>query len=228
MKKTLMTILVVCMLFSNAFAEENSTSPILFRNIPWGSSMQTVLRSFDGLSFSEPRDDYAGTVNHYIYENSDIRYTDYVCTKVYARQLNGMMVAGYELSNLYLYFAYTPDETRTLPKDENHTAFTMGEYKIVPKDLSFVMNDLMQKLSRLYGEPVDHKTTGWSITHDIYVWRGADGTVVSLIGENYSSGSTYIYIRYSFDGANEYYQNAMDALAYEEMLNTDTDDVSGL
>ena len=83
-------------------------------------------------------------------------------------------------------------------------------------------------MTKTYGEPAGHRTTGRSITYDIYYWEGEEGTIVSLVGESYSSGSNEVYIRYSFYGADDLYQKAMDSLVYEELLKTDTEDTSGL
>lgn len=229
MKKIVSLFMFALILLSTScFAETADTQTILFRDIEWGSSMPTVFSALSEVSFSKPSDDYAGNIEYYIFEDGDIEFSDYVCAKVHSRSLNEMNVAGYELSNITLHFAYTPDDTGLLPKDEEHTALVLGEYTIKPKDLDFVMNDLLQKLTKVYGEPFDHRTNGFTITHEIYAWAGADDTIVSLIGESYSSGSTNIYIRYSFYGADDYYQQAMDALVLEELMKTDTNDVTGL
>lgn len=233
MKKTVCMVLsiVLCLLTCTVYAEQTQESaPILFRNIPWGSNLPTALAALDGISFSDPNTDYACTVDYYILEDGDIKYTDHVCAKIYARSrsISDMKVAGYELSGMNLLFAFTTDDSGMLPKDEEHTALAYADYEIKPKDLQFVMNDLLGKLTKTYGEPAGHRTTGRSITYDIYYWTGADGTIVSLVGKDYQSGSTEVSIRYSFYGAEDLFQKAMDALVYEEMLKTDTEDTSGL
>ena len=231
MKKTVCLILsvILCLLTCAVYAEQaQEPAPILFRNVPWGSNMPDTYAILEGFTFSSPNQDYAGDVDDNVLEDGEIRFKDYVSAKVYARSLKDVKVAGYELSGLNLHFAYTTDESGLLPKDEEHTALVFASYTINPKDLEFVMNDLVGKLTKTYGEPSGHRTTGRSITYDIYYWLGGEGTIVSLVGESYSSGSTNVYIRYSFYGADDLYQKAIDALVYEEMLKTDTEDTSGL
>lgn len=228
---SLLLFLCVCFSLTTVCAESvNEPSPILFRGIPWGTNLPTAEAALEGISWSNPSVDYAGDVEHNVLEDGSIKFTDYVSAKVYAHSssLKGMKVAGYELSGINMHFAYTTDETGVLPKDVEHTALVFAEYEIKPKDIEFVMNDLSSKLTKTYGDPSGHRTTGRSITYDIYYWKGLNDTIVSLVGQSYSSGSSEITIRYSFFGADELYQKAMDALAYEEMLNTDTEDTSGL
>lgn len=233
MKKTvsIFVAIVFGLLSFGTYAEQSQEpAPILFRGIPWGANIPTALASLDGISFSDPSTDYACTVDYYMLEDGEIKYTDHVCAKMYARSrsISDMKVAGYELNGLNLLFAFTPDDSGMLPKDEEHTALAYADYEIKPKDLQFVMNDLLGKLTKTYGEPAGHQTKGSSIAYDIYYWTGTDGTIVSLVGKDYKSGSTEVSIRYSFYGAEDYFQKAMDALVYEELLKTDTEDTSGL
>lgn len=230
MKKIVSLVILACLLLSTTcIAEsEEESQPILFRDIEWGANMPTVYAAMSEVTFSKPMNSSAGNVEYYILEDGEVKFLDDVCANVYSYSTKGMSVAGYELSTINLKFAYTPDETGILPKDEEHTAFTLGEYIIDPKDLKFVMSDLLQKLSSVYGEPFEHRTSDIVISREIYAWSGADGTLVSLIGEEYSSGTTKVHIRYSFRGADDYYQQAIDALILEESKNTDTSDVSGL
>ena len=215
-------------LFSYTSLAEEPKSLILFRDIPWTSNMPSVFSALEGISFSTPRQDYAGDVAYNLLEGGSIKFDDYVTAEVYATKLNGLKVAGYELSGLSLSFAYTADESGLLSKDEEHTAFVYAKYEIKPKDIDFVMSDLFNKLTKTYGDAAGHRTTGSIIAYEIYYWIGDDDTIVSLVGGKYSSGSDEVTIRYSFYGADDLYQQAMDALAYEELLNADENDTSGL
>ena len=227
-KAWVLFIVVACfaMVFANA---ETDSALFAFRDIPWGSSIPTVQSLMDGMSFTSRVNDYAANMTRYMYgTGGDIPYDAFVKTSILARPRDSLRVAGYDISSIRLVFAYIPNEQGVLQKDDEHTAFVYGEYQIPTQNPDFVMSDLLAKLTNVYGEPGNHRTGGYSIRYESYVWRDSVGSAISLIHENFSSGSQTVYIRYIYHGIDSYFQQAMDAIAYEELLRIDTNDTEGL
>ena len=202
-----LSLLLILGAFSYAMADEEHSEPILFRGASWGSNysdVQIVLP--DGVKMRDL------DIREYWYPMMDMMYDgsgygNQVKAEIgcyaYARtsSLKGIKVAGYEIEQIYLYFVFVPDETGKLVKDPAHTAFISGQYKIEPKDPDAVFDDLVTKLSSLYGDVDVEESSEGIIDRKMALWKGADGTMVSIFKQDYSSGTHEIYIKYgTLDG----------------------------
>ena len=196
---------------------------LIFRGIPWGTNLPTVIDSIKEVSFTSPTSDYAVTTSQKCLNNGDF-FGFGVGINTYSEK--SINIAGHE-ATIVLGFAYTPNDEGLLTKDEKDTAFTYAEYKIYHKDARFAVEDLKNKLTDIYGEP-EHKQTNYGIENDIYYWKGANETIISLEGEFYDTGTTHVTIYYSFYGADDLYKQAQEAVNLEERLNTDKNDHTGL
>lgn len=225
MKKLFSVFVVITMLFTCYSAcADTYESPILFRGIQWGS---TVSEASSGLP--EGVRMYATRINEYWYPMASTMFDESVneyfkaelgCYE-YARSttLENVKVAGYNIAGLYLYYVYVPGENGLLIKDNANTALAYAYYKLEPKDPEAVYADLVKKLTSLYGDVDEHQKKSPYIVYEQNLWHGADGTMVSLVKEDYPSGSHYIYIKYGYSGADELIAKAYDAIVLEEMLN---------
>lgn len=223
MKKIISVLLSICMLVAcySAFAEEANGKPILFREIEWGSSLPEVISKLPTeIKLNNLRPDSSYHVEDAMTDGQKNYFDGHVVGYTYARSssLEGIKVAGYELSGLRLRFAWVPDENGLIVEDDNHTALFFAEYEIEPKDLDAVYADLTTKLSSIYGEPVSTKTSGSIIDYVYTVWNGGNGTMLALVSEVYSSGSKNIYIRYGTTEGNTWLQNAYNALILQETM----------
>lgn len=224
MKKVFAFLLTLALLLTScvAFAGDEYAEPILFRGVEWGSSFEDVVKVLpDGVKMRDPK------INEYWYPMSDMMYDESgwgnqlkgeLGCYAYARSssLKGVKVAGYEIDELYLYFIFKQDSSGKLVKDAAHTAFYYGYYKLEPKDPDAVYDDLVNKLSSLYGDVDEEKSSSSIIDDKMALWNGADGTMVSIFRQDYSSGSHYIYIKYGFAGGDDLMQEAYEAVVREE------------
>lgn len=224
MKKWSLVCLTCLLVFCLTFATAEEENPILFRNIPWGANFETAKAAFpDKVRWCDVNDDSAYNVEYMVYDGAETRYTgnvsEYKYTQSSSLEEAGMKVAGYNIASIVLRFAYVPGSDGLLVHDDNHVALYLAQYQIEPKDPDAVYNDLLTKLSSLYGDIDYTHTNAQYISYTYNVWNGSDGTMVCLEREDYPSGSHYIYIKYSYLGGNDLLETAYQALVYEEALN---------
>lgn len=219
--KKFMSMLLILLLFASFATAETTESPILFRNNEWGSSFATVQSSFpEEIRFYDLDKDSAYTVEAKLIDEWGDYYNGDVCLHTSARSssIEGMKVAGYEISDISLYFARVPDENGLLVDDDSYTSLYYASYEITPKDPEAALADLREKLIGLYGEPSDEDESDSYIARKYTLWRGANDTIVLLVGSDYGSGSYKIEIRYATLEGNQMLQTALDALAKQEKL----------
>ncbi len=224
----LVLVLIVSFLSVTAYAtegkEENEyEKPILFRNAEWESPYDEVLKVLpDGVKmYGISGLDYWYKIEDRMYsESGDTYKAELGCySSASSSSLKDAKVAGYEIAGLYLYFVYLPGEDGILVKDKDHTALIYAYYKLEPKDPDAVYADLVSKLTSLYGDVDLHQEKDPYISYEQNLWYGAEGTMVSLVREDYPSGNHYIYIKYGFSGADDLMESAYDAVVLEETLN---------
>ena len=235
MKKLVGILIMIALLAGiNAGYADPYEKPILFRGVEWGASCAAFENGVfpDGLQFYNAKllDSWHSVANM-LYDGADIRYKGEF--GFYYRPLPssikklGLKVAGYPVDDLYLYFTFLPGDDGILVKDTIHSSFIYVYYKIEPNDPEGTYSDLLNKLTALYGD-VDYSTAKSPyISYTYNLWNGADGTMVCLEKEDYPSGSHYIYIKYSFAGADDIIKTAYDAFVFEETRNA-ASDTSGL
>ena len=168
---------------------------ILFRGIPWGSDFATAQSLLSGMSFSSDSwfPPYPRTL-HFMHPwfpqlqfeiaSADTQYYDYD---------PGIKVAGYDVDDVYLYFAKCPGENGVIDLNKPILSLHAAEYKIHISGSGMAVEaaaDLKRKLSDIYG-PVyktEVKTEKWTdeVTY-YYLWKGKNSTYVSLITETEDS-----------------------------------------
>lgn len=198
MKRIILMLFAVLLVLSiiNVAVPENAKE-ILFRGIPWGSTYNetvSALLSDWGVRFREgeiitPRRIRSLINNSWsdYYDNECGCYT-YLATGSEIKQ-----VAGYNVENVKLYFAFAPNDQGEIDQLPENTSFFLGQYTIKPKDLYAVYEDLKQKISSLYGKPAKERSDGFIIHYKYCYWYGANDTMVVIVtDDNWDS----IYINY--------------------------------
>lgn len=216
MKKTISLLFALLLLFQCcAGLAEASETTILFRGIPWGTSLAEIQR--EGLPLQSPyHSPSISSIAYRMYGGEKKDYYDggVAVNVMYTQQgLNNIKVAGYKVDRIVFNFAYVPVDGKIVDNYED-TALYCALYMFAPSDPNAVMDDLANKLSMLYGE-VDLTSNGYS------VWYGAEGTMASL----YLDGSE-IYLKYSFAGGEDLLiaaQNALDGVTSNSGSNAPLD-----
>ena len=237
MKKLIIVLLVCSMLFSAlvSFAKEPITG-IIFRGIPWGSSYSEVINTLSksGIKWESPISIKGRTIRNTIIDNKrhgfDYETGIYVNTDYKSPSLS---VAGYDTTRITLYFAYTTDDSGRLLKDLEHTAFYLAKYEFVPTNLTAMTEDLITKLSTLYGKVDEMLSDSLVIENNYFLWYDNDGNIVGLENELYPiTESKNIYISYGWGKGNSILKRAneiqyAEAIA-EEVKKFGTDNTDGL
>lgn len=211
---------------------------IRFRTMDWGIDYQTIKQQIDV-------NDNCLTWDHY-----PATSVDEMCYGGETRldELNVMFmvdyyefdaVAGYEPSDVKMYFAHVPDENGRI--DTSKSALFYGaEYTFTSKDSLAMYSDLQQKLISLYG-PMDTEKDGKAsfLKADKYysIWEGANDTVLSLQLLKWWDDTSVelddeIYIAYAWKKGDELLQQASDITVQnikdDEAANYDNGNTDGL
>lgn len=221
-----------------ASANANHGSEILFRGLPWGISRTEAASSIAGIDFiSWTGESYSGcaideiiTGKSKTFEYSDINIMD-------TSYLGSLLVAGYETDSVNMYYAYIPTNG-VLTKTPEDSSLYAAEYTFKPENAAAAGDDLLGKLSSLYGEPSKtlFDTNLWKDEFAFTYWYGANDTMVVLIVED-EAKSTWplgeeIKIVYAWNGGDQLLEQASEILKAEALQNESTKygngDVSGL
>lgn len=234
MKKVVCLLMVLCLaVLSMAFAqaEDAKELKITFRGIDWGIPVTQIEGKMpDGIKlYNYDVVDGLSSVDNFLYDGDSEYYKGAVGYSIKARpsSLDNLKVAGYEVSGMYMYFANIPGSDGMPTNDAKNTAFIEAYYSIEPKDADAAYEDLITKLTGLYGDVVYSYEKSPYISYKYNVWQGTDGSRVCLEKEDYPSGSHYIYIKYAAGNAEELLKNAYQALVLEESAGAESN-VDGL
>ena len=199
MKKTVALMLALALLLGYAALAEAGNAPILFRDIPWGSSwteINEILPLKDLLAVS---DEFG--VAFRVYRGEKQEWGSEVSRYCTCESPERIEVAGYMLSDMKLNFARLPGPDGLLTDDPADTALFYASYTFDYTEDA--LEDLTDKMTRIYGE-ADPSHEGRLL------WRGAEGTMVSL-----SASHPYIFISYGVEDAEQFFRSAQAALKYE-------------
>lgn len=194
---------------------------ILFGEIPWGTSYTDAENMKQELEMYPISGDAFKTMSVDAvllgdYEGVDFEYGD---INIIGNALNGEIeVAGYKTSEVNLFFSYIPVDG-VLTRKEPDSSFYGAQYIFEPMNLEEMSNDLINKLSSIYGKP--DKTTEdadmWSNEYTYTFWYGANDTELVLKTVDSKDDSTGFYedeivISYAWRKGDELLQSASDAL----------------
>lgn len=215
---TTMFTIAVC---SSTMAKEDEKE-ILFRDIPWGTSyteVDSILSDLDIWNLSGEAFQTKSIEDIILgdYQGIDFEYSD---INIIANAMNGKIdVAGYTTDSVELYFAYVPNDG-VLNKTEEESALYGAQYVFLPRNLKEMSDDLISKLSSLYGEPEDtfNDTDFLDLKYTYTYWKGANDTEVVLKTQDSSEDTTDLYddeivISYVWLKGDGLLQTASDTLA---------------
>ena len=219
MKKllTVFIAVVITLAACMACAEGESGGQILFRSIPWGASYTEVLNVLpEGIEMMEPYGDHFMTpINLMMAHVSDgnnvwddfgffTRISDYSPVKT-------VRIAGYDATDLRLYFAYTEGPDGRLDTDPSHCRLYYADYLFSSsgEDTDIMQADLAAKMTSLYGEAV--------YEDGVYYWFGGNGTIASLTRFDANFGTDALYVSYGIAAGDEWRR-----VAYEAAVSRDT------
>ncbi len=212
-------LLIPCFAVLAEGETETYAEPILFRGIPWGTSMsEAIAQISNDLSFDVDAYTVSYRIDNMLYKfNSEGAIYDgekltyrYIANSSALSKIGGMKVAGYPLRQLILFGVSQPNDKGSLAKDRDHISLFYGAYYFDVTQTDAVYADLLSKLTSLYGD-VDLNREEDGVVQNL--WRGAEGSMVSLVNNDGS-----IMIRYGFSGADELIEQAHQVLNYGEVI----------
>ncbi len=219
---------------TDAPAPRTSTSggPILFRGNAWGISA-TAFRSSDtsGVNrWSSSTSSRNETLNSLIDGPEGLQIPSVALVNgslnIYLYTYTGIPVAGYTTTSCYLYFA-RQGVGGQLSESEDDTALYAAQYTFdLDGRVAEVGDDLLTKLTSLYGEPAftTSKTNSYQEVNTWYAWLGADNTLLILKIHD-ETNSTYrvrdkITITYATLDGNSWLQEADEVLLQNSVGDT--------
>lgn len=202
-----------------------SDKEILFRSVPWGSSVTEAAAQQEFINPEKFREwEYWYPAESFMFRESGSTLVNAAAggyVNIYPRDLK---VAGYDVNSMQIYFTYVPDAEGNLVRDTDHTAMIYAYYQLDVKDPVAAFEDLSGKLSGLYGDvtSTDHYDGYGYIVSDQLLWKGQNGTMVSLVLEDYpESKLTNLYIKYGTADADQQLLDAFKAVQKEEGQNAE-------
>ncbi len=198
---------------------------ILFRNIPWGTDYDDVVSQIPEVTFYP----FTGEI-YKTYSVDQIITGDGLRFECKDININGsaisgsLSVAGYQTTDVDLYFAYVP-VNGALTKEKEDSAFYGASYEFTPEDTKGMASDLKEKLTSIYGEA--SKTTQekdlWGGIVKYTYWYGANDTLLVLCVDDESASSwkstEKIRIVYAWREGDKLLQEASDCLKREAVAN---------
>ena len=219
MKKAKWLILfsIITVLSMTVVVNAEVDSEILFKDVPWGTSFTEVKENYiPELSWDSMHGDWMrvltiGDITADSYDSGKFK-NNVLCLDTYS--IDSVEVAGYEVSQSDLYYAFVPVEGIVTHEDSD-TSLYCAEYEIEPVDLDSAFDDLFEKMKSVYGEPDTSKT--YSIFVDcenlLYYWYGANDTMAVLKKEPYVEGEGAVHIYYAWKNGDKLLHVADDVVS---------------
>ena len=182
----------------NNTSKQSTNEEILFRDVPWGTNYIDVTQllpefdwydmSFDGMRNYSVNEIVTGGVDYFDFNNYNLTL---VAQPFSNKEID---VAGYTTSDMELYFAYTPTNGEIIRENSN-TALYGATYEIEPENLESASTDIINKLTSLYGEPVDEQkeTDYLGLFETRTYWKGANDTEVVVRSVDASADTSNLF-----------------------------------
>lgn len=205
MKKTMTILLAVfCLAAFSTVLADSAEDPILFRGIPWGTNYNEATSEFEGWEDPVP---YEISFDNIIYNIASPVFGE----NGFTAKINpeGFKVAGFDLEDIQMYFAYPVDENGSVDKNFDNGKLCIAEYELTveKQNTEDACMDLKNKLSHMYG---DSEIFIDVLGKEMNVWHGAEGSVVTLRRGYYGNSHNSLRIIYSYEGCKEMLDSSMD------------------
>ena len=240
MKKIFVSTLALVLLISccaYGFAEEQKE--ILFRGIPWGSSIPEYLSAIEKDKISGSTSKIRSIYSWEIKEDNDmdesvLRIEDggyYVSS--YPKNF---LVAGVPVSNIYAYFMFTHDADNVYSEVEKASLYK-AEYDLEPMDIAETFPILSDKLTGLYGQgKKEHGSqkylNGFTEHYETITWEGKNNTGVRLYmcyrEEDGVKEYRSLSLSYGKTNSVDLFNDLIDAITREQKKEMLTDNNDGL
>lgn len=160
MKKGIVLSLLFCMSITTpVMAEEQPAQPeVMFRNIPWGTTFTEFKNCFPGITFYDNyyEERRPESTNEVLFdEDSEPPFSD----KGFTAQVvtyDEIEVAGYTAKETRGFVLMPIENGEVVQNIENATLYG-ADYKIEPRDVYAARDDIVIKLTSIYGEPTGTK-----------------------------------------------------------------------
>ena len=187
MKKFCLVVIVLMLLIASGAGTgaSDNVAPvegeILVRSIPWYSDLKTVASMLlaDGIVLNDEPESI-----QWLYEYAQTHRPYSTPEKTIFRQYevafpaDGLMVAGHKVNNIYLWFVHDIGKNGELLVGDDNTRLIRAEYRLDYNDAKIANDDLIAKLTELYGSPVTTQDVqGFLNTteDDVYNWSAWTG-----------------------------------------------------
>ncbi|MBQ8073919.1 MAG: hypothetical protein IJ231_09190 [Clostridia bacterium] len=228
------SIMIICLVAEAAYADE-----ILFRGLPWYSSMAEVKASFaDDPILVDEVDEAVQVLYSKIdgnMHNLSYGITGYPAGWVAYSYLDGMdfNVAGYGLSDMMVYCCYGLDENN-VDREINSSRLYLASYTFNVVDKQGAFEDLKEKLTSLYGNGIENAVENSyyaigendleevSFTEHKIEWLGDNNTAAVLVYSESALGNSdlfhhYLVLTYGKTDSDAMVQAVCDAVEAERM-----------
>lgn len=210
---------------------------IRFQDIPWGTDSETVETKYlPDYEFDSPKHTGGLCVNSILYRGAYWSSQDRNLEDVTLRKnVFGLSVAGYDAKWLTLYYVTTPENNSF--DESDHGVLYAASYYIGVENGEAAFEDLVNKISSIYGEPEGEEDAipGTLPNKDVsrfQYWKGSNGTRLVIYVRLSDTYDDDIFISYAWDAGDQLVFDA-DAeykafLAGEESIIYGNGDTSGL
>ena len=177
-RRTVIGIGVLATMLSVCTVSADYDKEITFRDIPWGSDYETVekeLHSFILMDYTDFQMPYTDDIIGINLGSTENEGTGIYC--IFADMDDNFVVAGHKVEYAYLYFA-----------DKDNPYFYGAKYCFEFEDYEGTGQDLLEKLSDIYGDEYTDYVTNQFSDEKSYVWNGANNTACSIsLGDSFET-----------------------------------------
>lgn len=225
--RTLALVTALALTASPAFAEDggetaDTATEYTFRGIPWYSTRADAEKALEeeGIEVFTTTDDLyriGATDSLSVIHNDDL--VDGAGVHV---RYSGAEVAGFDPSDTCACYIYMTGDDGKLIKDDDAALFYMGWYEFYHSyfvDPEAIYNDLLTKLTSLYGEPAaDIGETDEDLWTD--TWTDSSRNIIRLLINGMDDDKNHdVTLTYYAAGSDDYLDVAKDALLQEAAEN---------
>ena len=240
MKRRIVCLLILTILLACTYGFAEEEKEILFRGIPWESTIAEYTASIGNDKLSGSTSNIRTIYSWEIKEGKDMDESEqyiedggyYVST--YPKDF---FVAGVPVDNIYAYFMFTYDNDGVYTDDDKGSLYK-AEYQLNPVDIGEAYSILTDKLTGLYGKGEEaHGTqkyinTTYTDNFEAITWKGANNTGVRLFVQYREESGTKEYrklsIVYGKTNSVDLFAKLSEAMAREQKKQMLTDNNDGL
>lgn len=228
----LIVVLITCINMASADTSNN----IVFHNIPWDISISELATELENRGITVGRNDISNDASMpvwtYSFRNSfmnNITSTGHKIALYYYGDDEQVSIAGYPVQELQLYAHYDiSDGILKQEADDSRYYMTQIWFDVNDEKTIAIYNDLVNKLTTLYGDGTEDTTFIVETTYTFTVWKGSNDTAVCLYrSESNSSDYQFVHLMYGKTSIEEVLRNVRK-LVVEEEVKSVADDITGL